>query len=168
MGPCATPTASSVQPGRCGAVAGTVQQLTALGYQLQDMQHQLAEAAEVLQPLCSDLQTADMSIGGSIAAVLQAAHEQLLAASRVLACFAIPHACNNPACRNTYGPSEAQLAGGRSCICAGCRTARYCGRACQRAAWRQHKPICKALAVAAAAASAKAEDSAAEGSNTTG
>ena len=132
------------------AAAGTVQQLTALGYQPEDMQQQLAQAAEALQPLCSDLQTADMSISGSITAVLQAAHEQLLAASRVLACFAIPHACNNPACSNMCGPSEAQLVGGRSCICAGCRTARYCGKACQRAAWRQHRPVCKALAAAAA------------------
>jgi hypothetical protein len=48
--------------------------------------------------------------------------------------------------------SEAQLVGGRTCICAGCLTARYCGRACQRAAWRQHKPVCKALAAAATAA----------------
>jgi hypothetical protein len=44
--------------------------------------------------------------------------------------------------------------GGRSCICAGCRTARYCSRDCQRQHWKQHKPGCKALAAAQGTANA--------------
>jgi hypothetical protein len=136
------------------AAESTVQQLTALGYQPQDLQQQLAAAAEALPSLSNDLQVADQFTDGPAATttVLQASQEQLQAAGRVLACFAIPHACNNPACANLAGPSESQLVGGRSCICAGCRTARYCGRACQRAAWRQHKPVCQALAAAATTA----------------
>jgi hypothetical protein len=138
------------------AVDSTVQQLTALGYQPQDLQQQLAATADALPALSNDLQAANPFTDGHAAAVavLQAAQEQLLAAGRLLACFAIPHACNNAACGNLAGPSEAQLVGGRTCICAGCRTSRYCGRACQRAAWRQHKPVCKALAAAAAAVAA--------------
>jgi hypothetical protein len=140
------------------AADSTVQQLTALGYQPHDMQQQLSPAADALPALSNDMQAADPFTDGHAAAVaaLQAAQEQLLAAGRVLACFAIPHACNNPACANLAGPSEAQLVGGRSCIGAGCRTSRYCGRACQRAAWRRHKPVCKALAAVAAAAAAAA------------
>jgi hypothetical protein len=136
------------------AADNTVQQLTALGYKPQDLQQQLAAAAEALPALSNDLQAANPFTDGHAEAVaaLQAAQEQLLAAGSMLACFAISHVCNNPACGNMAGPSEAQLVGGRSCICAGCRTARYCGIACQRTAWRQHKPVCKALAAAAAAA----------------
>jgi hypothetical protein len=136
------------------AADSTMQQPTALGYEPQDLQQQLAAAADALPALSNDMQAADPFTDGHAAAVeaLQAAQQQLQAAGRVLACFAIPHACNNPACENLSGPSEAQLFGGRSCICAGCRTARYCGKACQRAAWCQHKPVCKTLAAAAAAA----------------
>jgi hypothetical protein len=147
------------------AAAGTMQQLIALGYQPQDMQQQLAGAAEALESLCEDLPTAEPLGGGGTTALLKEIQMQLHAASTVMACFAMPHACNNPACSNVSGPSEAQLVGGRSCICAGCRIARYCGRACQGAMWRQHKPVCKALAAAAAAAAAGGvAESPAEGS----
>jgi hypothetical protein len=116
--------------------ACTERLLAAQGYQPQDLQQQLTAAVEALHALSNDLQASDaLTDGHSVAvAVLQATQEQLLAANRVLACFAIPHACNNPTCGNLFGPSEAQLVGGRSCICAGCRTARYCGIACQRTA----------------------------------
>ena len=134
--------------------AGTVQQLTALGYQPQDMQQQLAGVADALKSLSEGLPAADAFDGDGTVAMLKEVQMQMQTASRVLACFATPHACNNPACSSAVGPSEAQLVGGRSCICAGCRTARYCGRACQRVMWRQHKPVCKALAAAAAAAAA--------------
>jgi hypothetical protein len=40
--------------------------------------------------------------------------------------------------------------------CAACQRVYYCGRACQLAHWREHKPLCRA-AVAAAAAAAAAE-----------
>jgi hypothetical protein len=147
------------------ATAGTVQQLNAQGYQPQNLQEQLAQATGALGNLLNDLQAVNFtggdddaldSFGNAASAVLKDVQQQLQAAGRMLAYFAIPYACNNPACGNVGGASEAQLVGGRSCICAGCRTARYCGKACQRAAWRQHKPVCKALAVAAAVTAASA------------
>jgi hypothetical protein len=133
--------AAAVQSGIHSGVAGwldaacTERLLTAQGYQPQDLQQQLTAAVEALHALSNDLQASDaLTDGHSVAVAVLQAQEQLLAANRVLACFAIPHACNNPTCGNLFGPSEAQLVGGRSCICAGCRTARYCGIACQRTA----------------------------------
>jgi hypothetical protein len=82
----------------------------------------------------------------SLAALVQ----QLQATGVMLSSIAVPHFCNNPGCVNISAPTEAQLVSGRSCICAGCRIARYCGRVCQRQAWPRHKPVCKALSAAAA------------------
>ena len=140
------------------AAAGTTQQLVALGYPPEELQRaaqQLAEVGCVLRSVDSDLcdirqqHTSADSGGSAVVTVFAAAQKQLQAAARILVSFAVPYVCNNPACSNVAGPSEAQLVGGRSCICGGCRTARYCGRACQRAAWRLHKPLCNALAEAA-------------------
>jgi hypothetical protein len=77
--------------------------------------------------------------------------QQLQATGVMLSSVAVPHFCNNPACVTISGPTERQLVMGSSCICAGCRVARYCGRVCQRQAWPQHKAVCKALAAAAGA-----------------
>jgi hypothetical protein len=131
-----------------------VQQLTALGYQPEQLRQQLGVAAAALLAYMSDLPDwlAIRTDDSATVATLKQIQEQLQAAGMVLVNFAHPHVCNNPACGNLCGPSEAQLVGGRSCICGGCCIARYCGRDCQRAAWRQHKPVCKALAAAAAAA----------------
>jgi hypothetical protein len=60
-------------------------------------------------------------------------------------------ACNNPVCSNMSEASEVQLVAGSQHKCSGCRTARYCGRECQAQHWKQHRPVCKALAAAAAA-----------------
>jgi hypothetical protein len=65
---------------------------------------------------------------------------------------AFPCACNNPACKELAGPLELQLVNGRSCMCGGCRVAHYCCRDCQRRHWKQHKPVCQALAAQASAA----------------
>jgi hypothetical protein len=70
--------------------------------------------------------------------------------------FAVPCLCNNPSCANLSGLTEMGLVSGRSCVCGGCRVAHYCGRACQPAVWKQHKPVCAALAAATAAATAAA------------
>jgi hypothetical protein len=80
---------------------------------------------------------------------LAALVEQMHATGVMLSSVAVPHFCNNPGCVNLTGPTEVQLVSGRSCICAGCRVARYCGAGCQRQAWRKHKPVCKTLAAAA-------------------
>jgi hypothetical protein len=89
-------------------------------------------------------------------ATMTALVQQLQATGSMLCNIAVPHFCNNPACANISGFTEVQLVSGRSCVCAGCRTARYCGRDCQRVAWQQHKPVCKALAAAAGATAATA------------
>lgn len=47
------------------------------------------------------------------------------------------------------GLSEVASVSGRSCICGVCLVAHYCGPACQRATWKQHKPVCRALRAAA-------------------
>jgi hypothetical protein len=87
---------------------------------------------------------------------------RLQTAGYALTSLAVPHCCNNPACTNTAGPSEAQLVIGGSNLCGGCRVARYCSRSCLRQHWGQHKPVCKALAAAAAAQAGGAENSAAQ------
>jgi hypothetical protein len=78
--------------------------------------------------------------------------EQLQLTGMALCRMAVPCICNNPACTNSTGPTELSLVSGRSCVCGGCRVAHYCSRACQSQHWKQHKPMCKALAAAAAAA----------------
>jgi hypothetical protein len=115
-----------------------IQQLTAADCSPQQLQEQLGVLLTAQQGMQQGLTDA------SIAALVQ----QLQATGAMLSSIAVPHFCNNPACVNLSGATEAQLVSGRSCVCAGCRIARYCGRACQRAAWKQHKPVCKALAAA--------------------
>lgn len=56
--------------------------------------------------------------------------------------------CNNPRCVNLSGPTDHKPVSGKACICAGCRTAVYCGQACQRAHWKHHKPVCRKIAAA--------------------
>lgn len=68
-----------------------------------------------------------------------------------LTSLSVSCACNSPWCVGLAGPSEAQLVSARSNICAGCKTARYGSKECQRKQWKHHKPVCKALAAAAAA-----------------
>jgi hypothetical protein len=71
--------------------------------------------------------------------------DALQAAGNASSVFAVPHCCNNPLCNELSGPSELSLLSGTSCICGGCRVARYCGRGCQKAHWKQHRAVCKVL-----------------------
>jgi len=130
-----------------------VKQLDLLGYQ--DVTRHLTQQLETVEDFlmrlteqrnaASDTYYMDAETRGT----MQQLHQSL---GSTLTRFAVPHACNNLHCRNVSGRSEAQLVGGRSCICGGCRTARYCSRACQAQHWKQHKPVCRALAAAAVAA----------------
>jgi hypothetical protein len=79
---------------------------------------------------------------------------QLSALGKALCSVAHKQSCNNPTCSDLMGPSELQLVKGRSSTCSGCRTARYCGPECMRQHWKQHRPVCKAMARTAAAATA--------------
>jgi hypothetical protein len=115
----------------------------AAGGELQQFRQQLkalsaAQRQAPLEALCN--------------AALAKIAQQLHANGVMLCSIAVPHFCNNAACVNVSGPTDVQLVSGRSCLCAGCCTARYCGRVCQRQAWQEHKPVCKALKAAAAAA----------------
>jgi hypothetical protein len=94
------------------------------------------------------------SSSSSTREVLSAALQQMRQTDLALCCMAVPYLCNNPGCTNNSGPTELSLVSGRSCVCGGCLVAHYCCRACQTQHWKQHKPVCKALAAAAAAGAA--------------
>ncbi|KAF6235935.1 hypothetical protein COO60DRAFT_1469746, partial [Scenedesmus sp. NREL 46B-D3] len=69
----------------------------------------------------------------------------------VAVCCQLPIAwwCCNPACKQLQGVSEQALVAGRGCVCAGCRTARFCSRACLEQCWKhQHRRVCKRIAAA--------------------
>lgn len=120
--------------------------------QLQAAQAAVAAAVAAEAELGTDTPFAQQGCEAALTVLAQ----QLQAAGVVLTGFAIAQVCNNPGCSNQSGPSEAALVGDRSCLCSGCRVARYCSRApCQRQHWKSHKHICKALAAAAAAATAE-------------
>ena len=115
--------------------------LSAAGYQPQQVLEALTQLLVATQAAAED----------SAPVALQALVETLQAAGQALCCLATRLCCNNPCCGSMAGATELQLVSGKGCICAGCRTARYCDRACQRAHWKRHKPVCQALAAAAAA-----------------
>jgi hypothetical protein len=123
------------------------QQLAVSGYapQLQTLLQQLQQVMTAPQ----DLRESVASRQCEPSYHLEAA-QQLQSAVSILCLFATPCVCNSPYCANLSGFSEVGLVSGRSCVCGGCRVARYCRRACQRSAWKQHKPVCAALAAAAA------------------
>lgn len=66
--------------------------------------------------------------------------------------------CSNPVCRNLEGVGDE--AGQQGSLCAACRKARYCSKACQKQHWKLHKQVCKTMAEAAKGAAAEAVPSA--------
>jgi hypothetical protein len=148
-------------PSKCQAVVRWLEvfapKLSSAGYPMEPLLQQmqvLVEAADaVTQAVLPGLGMANPPTATAVAAV-GGLVQCLRAVGAAAAVIPVPDFCNNSSCVNVCGPSEVLLVSGRSCICAGCRTARYCGRGCQRQAWKQHKPVCKALAAAAAGAAA--------------
>lgn len=112
---------------------GVAEGLRAAGYDMEPVLQQFAAAVAVLE---SSRQLSQLQeLGTTLCAALP-----------------VPQLCNNPACSNLQGPTEAQLVSGSRCTCSCCRVAHYCNRdSCQRPHWKAHKPSCKALAAAAAA-----------------
>jgi hypothetical protein len=125
------------------AAGSTAADLAATGYNLQAVQQHFAAAAAALFDAWGN------GAGDTEITALTGALRELGSALCLLAAQPI---CNNPACANVSGPSETLLASGRSCVCGGCRIAHYCSKPCQQEHWKQHKPVCKALAAAAAGA----------------
>ena len=123
------------------AAGSTCEQLACAGYAPGAVQQQVEQMLATCHALRDN--------PPDTAAVLTAA-QQLQSTGLAMCSFAVPCMCNNPGCTSMAGLSELAAVSGRSCICAGCRVARYCGRACQRAAWKQHKPVCGAISAAAA------------------
>jgi hypothetical protein len=122
----------------------TQEQLTAFGYAPQASLQQLQQVMTALQAIRESAASGQCELSHFMEAA-----QQLQSAGSVLSLFAVPCLCNSPSCANLSGWSELGLVSGRSCVCGGCRVARYCGRACQRLAWKQHKPVCAALSAAA-------------------
>jgi hypothetical protein len=113
------------------------QQLSVVGCDPQQLLAQLRELLAVLQQDAG-------------AAPLTRVQQQLQAAGAAFTAVPSIQMCNNPGCTCVDGSSEEGLVARRSSLCAGCRTARYCGRSCLAAHWKRHKPVCKAIAAAAA------------------
>ena len=109
--------------------------------QLQDNAGQLAAAgypaeAVMMQQLQSVLDVLPEPFNAPDAAAAESALgllvQRLQALGLALNTLAVPHACNNPACTTLVGPTELATVSRRSCMCAGCRVARYCSRGCQK------------------------------------
>lgn len=129
--------------------------LSAVGYQPQCLLLVAGGVLQAWEAALDRLAAADFSMLGDGKAgrdAIELLVQRLEACGQAFTSLALPVFCNNPDCDTITGASEHQLVNGKSCLCAGCKTARYCGRSFQNAHWSQHKPICKALAAAAAAA----------------
>jgi hypothetical protein len=115
-------------------------------------QYKPQQVLQVFESMLAAWQAAADSTSADPAALSESV-EKLQAVGAELSTFAVPHFCNNPACSKVRGWTEAQAVGGRGCLCAGCLTAQYCDKVCQKRHWKLHKAVCRALAAARVAAS---------------
>jgi hypothetical protein len=125
-------------------------QLSAAGYPTPDSWLQVLLVAK------EAADAAQQAVGEAVAVQSAVLVQHLRALGRASCLFAVPVCCNNPRCMSLQGETEVSLVSGRACVCGGCKIARYCGRECLRQHWKQHKPVCKAMAAAAAGAAAVA------------
>lgn len=130
------------------------------------LQQQLSNSL-IVSELLGQLQTADTAIAQhnilSNSFIAQLPLKLKTAAQQLCVLLPLPLCCNNPDCSNMSMQSELQLVGGKSCVCAQCEVARYCGRECQAAHWQAHKRVCKmikksSLATATASTAAVVRD----------
>ncbi len=98
---------------------------------------QRAERAGV--PALMPLLAAAFAVGG-------ASHPETVCWQRLTRAFPLPPPRRCDACDAAEAPAAKLL------TCGACKTASYCGAACQRAHWTTHKVACKAARTAAAAA----------------
>jgi hypothetical protein len=84
---------------------------------------------------------------------LSALSRKLRVMGAALTAAPIRMACNSPSCSSVSGSTELSIVKGSGKMCSGCRAAYYCCKACQSTHWRQHKPVCKAMAAAAGSSS---------------
>ncbi|KAJ6624929.1 hypothetical protein B0H10DRAFT_2004878 [Mycena sp. CBHHK59/15] len=54
---------------------------------------------------------------------------------------------SNTVRRNCFGCGKSDLEESKLLLCGGCKAARYCGKDCQKASWKQHKILCKTVSM---------------------
>jgi hypothetical protein len=118
--------------------------------------NEAAQAAAVAaQPEAAGLEGSsctDISLQQQIVRVFPGDLAQQLQQFGEAVCHQLPVSmwCCNPRCSNLQQQSEAELVGGKGCVCSRCHTARFCSRQCLEQCWKKqlHKGVCKRIAAA--------------------
>jgi hypothetical protein len=100
------------------------------------------DAESTLEQCCLNVQTSLADLHQRVAPLAQKLQQW---AAGFCGQFALACCCNNASCINMLMPSEQELVGGKQCVCAGCRCARFCSKECQAEMWPHHKQLCKKL-----------------------